>query len=176
MGSLRGGLVALLVTFVGCGLAACGGSAEPAPKVPPPPPPAPEEAADPTWHAAQSRPAAPVEEEPPPPPVEKACAEPEFKEGATVSEAISAVDSCWKFQGIEPDVLAAPLKDPELFKPCKLQSAHKFQLRLAIWDGRVVGADVQSVNLPLKKCIETQVRGLKYAEQLKALNTVEYSF
>jgi hypothetical protein len=94
----------------------------------------------------------------------------------SVNDAIKLVDSCWSFEGVEPDVLAAPLKAQETFAPCKLQDKHKFQVRLAVWDGRVVGADVSSPNKVLEKCVAEQVWKISYETQVKSINTIDYSF
>ena len=158
--------------------AACGGGAEeqPAPKVPPPPISDGEEAADPTWQTeSKPEPTAEPESEPAERPA-RDCPEPEFKQGMSVNDAIAAVDTCWEFVGIEADILAKPLQDPETFKPCKLGPNHHFELRLAIWDGRVVGADVKSPNAKLASCVEKQVRELTYDAKSQAINTVEYKY
>jgi hypothetical protein len=161
---------AVVVLALGCG----GEQKQPA--VPPPPPPQGEEASDPDWDTGDAPPVqdsdAPPEPEPQP---EAEPKEPEFKPGMTVNEAISAVPSHYEYVGIEQEVLAKPLQNLDTFKDCKLTQNDHFKVKLAIWDGRVVGADVNAQ--PAKKeCIDRVARTIEYKEKVKSINTVELSF
>jgi hypothetical protein len=156
------------------GLLACGGEQK-QPEIPPPPPPGAEEAPDPEWDTGDAPPAA--DEEPAPEPSTAATErkEPEFKPGMSVNEAIAAVPSHYEFVGIEQEVLAKPLQNLDTFKECKVTQNDHFKVKLAVWDGKVVGADVTAA--PAKKeCIDRVVRAIEYKEREKSINTVEYAF
>jgi hypothetical protein len=153
---------------------ACGGDQKPA-EVPAPPAPT-EEASDPDWDTGDAPPASDeTDEEPKSAPAETELKEPEFKPGMSVNEAIAAVPSHYEYVQIEQEVLAKPLQNLDTFKACKLTQNDHFSLKLAIWDGRVVGADVKAA--PGKKeCIDGVVRALEYKEKEKSINTVDFSF
>lgn len=159
-------------------IVACGGS-EPEPGVPPPSGGGPEEAPDEGWDTGGRTPAA----EPEPTPDTgsegdpEARKEPEFTEGMSVNDAIAAVPSYYEYVGIEPDVLAKPLVDIETYKECKVGQNSHFTVKVAVWEGRVVGADVVAKGNPsLAQCIDSVVRKLEYKEKVKSINTVEFSF
>jgi hypothetical protein len=158
------------------GLCACGGGtkepdypAESSPR---------EEAADPSWETGDGRGADESEsrrdEEPTKTPGERKA--PTFTEGMSVDEAISAVPEDYEYIGLDQDVLAKPLTQPETYEDCKLKPSDKFKVRLAVWDGRVVGANVTSPNKALAQCIDGVVRKLEYKDRVEAINTVEYSY
>lgn len=153
---------------------ACGASTtepdyptEPAPR---------EEAADPSWETEDrsSRNDEPVPRVQPESSGERK--KPEFTEGMTVDEAIAAVPEDYEYIGLDQDVLAKPLVDIETYKECKVKPSDKFKVRIAVWDGKVVGANVTSPNKALAKCIDEVVRKLEYKDRVEAINTVEYSF
>lgn len=154
---------------------ACGGPAE-EPRVPPPAPPPGEEAADPTWNPdpvsqTVSEEAEPADEAAPP-----QRQEPQFTPGMSVNDAIAAVPSHYDFVGLDAEVLAKPLQDPALYEPCKVTNRSRFTVRLAVWDGRVVGADVKAEDPNLARCIDGLVRQLEYQERALSINTVEFSY
>lgn len=137
----------------------------------------PEEDADPSWDTDESTPAEDPEpeEEPAPSQEEEELKEPEFTEGMSVNDAMSAVPSHYDFVGMDQEYLAKPLIDPATYKECKISEKDHFKVRIAVWDGRVVGADITAP--PSKKdCIERVVRAITYGEQVKSVNTVEYEF
>ncbi|HEU5076116.1 MAG TPA: hypothetical protein VFU02_18110 [Polyangiaceae bacterium] len=103
--------------------------------------------------------------------------EPEFTENMSVSEAIKAVPPNADRLEIEEDRLAEPLADSELYEPCKLGNGH-FKARVAVWNGRAVGVDIETSpkNPQLARCIDQQIRELKWADKVRSLNTVEYSY
>jgi hypothetical protein len=109
-----------------------------------------------------------AEKEPPP--------EPQFEPGMSVSQAINAVPPGIERVNIEPEELARPLADPKLYEPCKLKPSDHFKVRVAIWDGRAVGMDVEAKNQNLAACIRRQIEGITWREKAKSLNTVEYQF
>lgn len=157
------------------GLCACGGGTK-QPEYPAESSPR-EEAADPSWETGEARGAEdgePRSEAEPETPAERKA--PTFTEGMSVDEAISAVPEDYEFIGLDQDVLAKPLTQPETYQDCKLKQSDKFKVRLAVWDGRVVGADVKSPNKALAQCIDGVVRKLEYRDRVEAINTVEYSF
>ncbi len=103
--------------------------------------------------------------------------DPAFTDSMTVDEAISAVPPDADRLNIEQDILAEPLQQSDLYEPCKLGSGH-FKARVAVWQGRAVGVDVetQPKNPRLAKCIDEQIRQVKWSDKVRSLNTVEYSY
>jgi len=108
----------------------------------------------------------------------KEAAEPEFKEGMSVDEAINAVPQGTPRIGIEPEELAAPLKDPKVYEPCKPAASAHWTIRVAIWDGKAVGLDIttQPVNKRLSECIAEEIKKITWKEKAPSLNTVEYAY
>lgn len=100
---------------------------------------------------------------------------PQFRDGMSVDEAIAAVPRHYDFIGIDQEALAKPLQDPETFKPCNAGSQH-FTLRVAVWDGKAVGIDVDTKNEKLKECLVEQVKQIEWTDKEESINTVEYSF
>jgi hypothetical protein len=147
--------------------------------VPPPPEDGPEEAADEGWETGSARTSA-VEDEPESEPTESASEEgpkaPEFTDGMSVNDAIAAVPSHYEYIGIEQEVLAKPLVNVETYKECKVNQSTHFTVRIAVWNGKVVGADVAAKgNKKLEECIDGVVRKLEYKEKVESINTVEFS-
>ena len=148
----------------------CGGSTPPpeeptnsaeAPSEPPP--------------AEEPKPDAEPEEKPAEKPA--AVAEPEFKEGGSVDDAIKAIPQGTARLNIETEELSKPLMDPKLYEPCKLGSAH-FKVKVAVWDGKAVGIDLTTTpnNPKLGDCIKGRIREVTWKDKVKSLNTVEYQF
>lgn len=134
-----------------------------------------EEAADPSWDTGDR---APVEEDEDDA-AQPASAErpkPQFTEGMSVNQAISAVPTHYDYIGIEQEVLAKPLVDIETYKECKVTPNDRFTVKIAVWDGRVVGADVKASTPAKQQCIDRVVRAIEYKERVESINTVEYSF
>lgn len=100
--------------------------------------------------------------------------EPQFPENATVSQAIAAVPQGTERLNIEPDVLGQPLQDPKVYEPCKVGTQH-FKIKVAVWEGKAVGIDVDVKNPKLADCIKQQIRGIEWQDKVKSLNTVEYA-
>jgi hypothetical protein len=157
---------------LGLFLLACGGS-EPPPEVPDAevapieaaPPPAPvEPPAD-----------APPKEEPKPEPAP--VVEPQFTDGMSVEEAIKAVPQGAERANIDQETLGKPLQDFAVYEPCKPGTA-RVKIKIAVWDGKVVGTDVTSTpkNDKLVACIKDRLKTLTWKAHVKSLNTVEYSF
>lgn len=131
-----------------------------------------EAAVPPAVEEEQTEPEEEAEAAPPP------AVEPEFRPGMSVEEAISAVPQSAQRVNIEQEVLAAPLMRMELYEPCKVSGSQKFKLRVAVWDGRAVGIDVSSQpkNEQLDACLRQQIEGVTWADKVKSLNTVEFSY
>jgi hypothetical protein len=167
-------LVQGAIPLVAVALSGCGGSAaEPGY---PDGPPSKEEAADPSWetedpNAQNSEPAEAPEEQP-----TGERKKPEFTEGMTVDAAIAAVPEDYEYIGLDQDVLAKPLAQLDTYQECKVKQSDKFKVRIAVWDGKVVGANVTSHNKVLAQCIDGVVRKLEYKDRVESINTVEYSF
>jgi hypothetical protein len=95
----------------------------------------------------------------------------------SVSEAQAAVPPDADRLNMDQEVLAVPLQDSELYAPCKLGGGH-FTANVAVWDGRVVGLDLetQPKNPSLAKCLSDQIRKVRWRDKVKSLNTVQFSF
>jgi hypothetical protein len=101
-------------------------------------------------------------------------AEPEFKENATVDEAMAAIPKGTPRANIDEETLGEPLQSAALYEPCKVGTQH-FKLRVAIWNGHAVGVDVTAPNKTLESCIDKQVRSVEWRHKARSLNTVDYS-
>jgi hypothetical protein len=125
--------------------------------------------------AEEPKPDAEPEEKPPEKPA--AAAEPEFKEGGSVDDAIKAIPQGTARLNIETEELSKPLMDPKLYEPCKLGSGH-FKVKVAVWDGKAVGIDLTTTpnNPKLGDCIKGRIREVTWKDKVKSLNTVEYQF
>ena len=104
--------------------------------------------------------------------------EPEFKPGMSVNDAINAVPQGLPRVNIDPATLSIPLRDPNVYKPCKLAGNQHFTLKVAVWEGRAVGLDLktQPQNAAVEECIRQQIGQLEWPDPVKSLNTVEYSY
>jgi hypothetical protein len=102
-------------------------------------------------------------------------AEPEFKEGMSVTDAINAVPSGTPRVNIDQDVLGEPLKDPKTWAACKLAPGDHFQVTVAVWNGRAVGVDVEAKSKRVSDCVAQAVRAVTWRDKVKSLNNVEYS-
>jgi hypothetical protein len=152
-------------------LSACGGSTPP-PEEPTntvesptetPPPEEPKPEAESTEEKPAEKPAA--------------VADPEFKEGGSVDDAIKAVPQGTPRLNIETEELSKPLMDEKLYEPCKVGSA-RFKVKVAVWNGKAVGIDLTTTpNSPrLADCIKGRIREVTWKDKVKSLNTVEYQF
>jgi hypothetical protein len=103
---------------------------------------------------------------------------PAFKSGMTVEEAIAAVPSTAQRIHIEEEALAEPLKNPEVYEPCKLKGHQHFTIRVAVWQGKAVGLDITTKpeSAELESCLRTQIEALEWEDKVESLNTVEFSF
>jgi hypothetical protein len=100
--------------------------------------------------------------------------DPVFRDGMSVEEAMTAARGTERLN-IDQDVLGAPLTRPELYEPCKLGPNDHFDLRVAVWEGRAVGIDIDMKNEKAKGCVVQQVKQIRWKDKVKSLNTVEYS-
>lgn len=103
---------------------------------------------------------------------------PSFTPGMSVEQAIAAVPSTAQRIHIEEEALAEPLKDPEVYEPCKLKGHEHFSIRVAVWQGKAVGLDVTTkpANPELESCLRTQIDRLEWKDKVESLNTVEFNF
>ncbi|HSC88293.1 MAG TPA: hypothetical protein VLC09_13515 [Polyangiaceae bacterium] len=159
----------MLLVSTGCWVG-CGGAA-PAPEAPPPEPAPAPEPVEPTPVAEEK-----VEEEPSAR-APASSAEPVFEPGMTVEQAVSAVPKDSQRVNIEQEVLSEPLLQPALYEPCKIRAGQHFKLRIAVWDGKVVGIDVSTTpkSAPVETCLREQLGGIRYKDKAKSLNTVEFA-
>jgi hypothetical protein len=103
---------------------------------------------------------------------------PTFTPGMSVEQAMNAVPSTVQRIHIEEEALAEPLKDPEVYEPCKLKGHEHFSIRVAVWQGKAVGLDVTTkpANPELESCLRTQIDRLEWKDKVESLNTVEFNF
>lgn len=158
-------------------LSACGGEKTP-PKLPPPPSEDPSlQEVDPNWEPEEVGGAQRAEEEPKEPVTGVKETgdgkEPVFTPGMSVDEAVAAVPRHYDFVGIDQDALSKPLEDPQTFGPCN-PGTQRFKVRIAVWQGKAVGVDVETPNAKLKKCLEEQSWKVEWKEKVRSINTVEY--
>jgi hypothetical protein len=102
-------------------------------------------------------------------------AEPEFKDGMTVNDAINAVPQGTTRENIDQETLGEPLKDQKTWASCKLTPADHFKINVAVWNGRAAGVDVDSKNKRVADCVKQAVRAVVWRDKVRSLNTVEYS-
>jgi len=172
---MRGHYSVILVSLVLCG-SACGGSTPP-PEEPSEPTGAALDSPDDIEQTGETADKSGDDGNPSEGSQAKSAAEPEFKEGMSVNDAINAVPPATDRENIEPEVLGKPLQEPKVYEPCKLGGA-RFKLKVAVWDGRAVGIDVSTTpnNPKLAECIKTEVAKVTWPDKVKSLNTVEYQF
>jgi len=103
--------------------------------------------------------------------------EPAFTPDMSVEQAQAAVPVGTERQNIEQEALGRPLQEPGVFDSCKLGSA-KFKVRVAIWNGKAVGIDLETTpkNPALAECLKARVRELSWPDKVRSLNTVEFQF
>ena len=167
-----------IFSFVTALAVACGGSNEPPETVEP----VSDVSADDVEQTASSdSPSGPntdrLDETQQKPAAKPTAADPTFKEGGSVNEAIKAVPQGSDRVNIDQEALSKPLQDPALYEPCKMGAAH-FKMKIAVWEGKAVGIDLTTMpnNPKLSDCLKERVRGVTWQDKVKSLNTVEYQF
>ncbi|MEZ4220175.1 MAG: hypothetical protein R3B13_04535 [Polyangiaceae bacterium] len=105
-------------------------------------------------------------------------AEPEFRDGMSVDEAINAVPQGSERANIDQEALGKPISDMSLYEPCNAKETEHVRMRIAVWDGRAVGIDltVTPKNERLAECVKEQLRKVTWRDKEKSLNTVEFAF
>jgi hypothetical protein len=108
----------------------------------------------------------------------KEIVKPEFKENSSVDEAIKAVPAGAERLNMDQDTLAEPLKDVKVYERCKPRPNDRVKIRVAVWEGKAVGVDVdtQPKNPKLAECVNQQIRELTWKDSVPSLNTIEFSF
>lgn len=98
--------------------------------------------------------------------------DPDFKEGGSVNDAINAVPQGLPRENIEQEVLDKPLLDTSLYAPCKLSPANHFEIKFAVWNGKIVGMDIKSTpkNPKLEACVRDAAMKATWREKTKSLN------
>jgi hypothetical protein len=180
---VRGMRELVAFSFLGLFLQACCScpqSAEAPESVAPPPPvevAAPVDAKPAPEAEAAPAPAPKEEPKPEPKPEKPPAVEPQFTEGMSVADAIKAVPVGSERANIDQETLSTPIKDFDVYEPCKPGAAH-IKMKIAVWDGKAVGLDVTSTpkNDKLVACVKDRLRSLTWKAHVKSLNTVEYSF
>lgn len=99
--------------------------------------------------------------------------EPEFTTGMSVAAAIEAARGTETIN-IDQETLGYPLTQPSLYAPCNVKQGDHFKLRVAVWNGRPVGLDLETKNAALKQCLTEQILDLTWKDKVKSLNIVEY--
>jgi hypothetical protein len=102
-------------------------------------------------------------------------AEPEFKDGMSVDDAINAIPAGTQRVNIDQETLGEPLKEQKTWSSCKLTPADHFKVNVAIWNGHAVGVDVDSKNKRVADCVKQAVRSVVWRDKVRSLNTVEYA-
>ncbi|MGE0323887.1 MAG: hypothetical protein AB7K71_22530 [Polyangiaceae bacterium] len=162
----------LLVLACMVGLGACGSPPEPVTPDPEPvvdepaPAPAPTPEAEPEDSEASAEPEKP------------GAPEPEFKPGMSVNDAVNAVPTGTERMNVDPATLSKPLSEFALYEPCKPSAKQKWTVRVAIWQGKAVGVDIEAKpkNDKFVACVDERIRALEWKDKVPSLNTVEYSF
>jgi hypothetical protein len=115
---------------------------------------------------------------PPPQSAKTQAPDPEFRAGMSVNEAINAVPTGTERVNLDQEALEAPIVRAELYEPCKLTPSQHFKVRVAIWDGRAVGLDIETTpkNDKFAACLREQIESVRWQAKAKSLNTVEYAY
>jgi hypothetical protein len=105
-------------------------------------------------------------------------AEPAFTDGMSVAEAVNAVPQGTERVNIDEETLGLPLRNYELYEPCKPRPSDHFKMKVAVWEGRAVGIDVTATpkNPKLEQCVKDQIKQITWRDKVRSLNTVEYAF
>jgi hypothetical protein len=98
--------------------------------------------------------------------------DPEFKEGGSVEDAINAVPQGLPRENIDQDVLDKPLLDMSRYSACKLGPSHHFEIKFAVWNGRIVGMDIKSTpkSAKLEECVRNAAMKATWRDKSKSLN------
>ncbi|MBN2193065.1 MAG: hypothetical protein JW751_09640 [Polyangiaceae bacterium] len=99
--------------------------------------------------------------------------EPEFAAGMSVQQAIEAAQGTERIN-IDQETLGYPLTQASLYEPCKVTANDHFKLKVAVWNGKAVGIDLDTKNEALKQCLTRQLLDLTWKDKVKSLNVVEY--
>jgi len=106
--------------------------------------------------------------------------EPKWVEGGSVNDAINAVPQGLERENLEQEALDRPLLDPVLYQPCKGGPNQHFQIRFAVWDGKIVGLDISSApkNPSFESCLREVVSRAKWprGDRTRSLNISTVSF
>jgi hypothetical protein len=107
-----------------------------------------------------------------------AAAEPSFKEGMSVNDAINAIPQGLERVNIDQEDLNRPLMDTDFYKSCKLSPAQHFVIKFAIWDGKAVGIDIttQPINKNMEKCLHGLVASYTWKDKVRSLNISTVTF
>lgn len=109
---------------------------------------------------------------------ESSVAEPTFKEGGSVNDAVNAIPQGFERVTIEQEALDLPLLNPEFYKPCKLSPSQHFEIKYAVWDGRAVGLDIKTTpnNKNAETCLRSLVSKNVWRDKVKSLNISTVTF
>ncbi len=106
--------------------------------------------------------------------------EPKWVEGGSVNDAINAVPQGLERENLEQEALDRPLLDPTLYQPCKGGPNQHFQIKFAVWDGKIVGLDISTTpkNPSFESCLREVVSRVKWprGDRTRSLNISTVSF
>ncbi len=104
--------------------------------------------------------------------------DPKFTDGMTVEQAIKAVPQGVERENLEEEVMNKPLLDPSIYAPCKLSPSQHFNLRFALWDGRVVGMDLTTTpkSAKVESCVRDIVTRATWRQKVRSLNISTVTF
>jgi hypothetical protein len=105
-------------------------------------------------------------------------AEPSFKEGMSVNDAINAIPQGLPRVNIDQEDLNRPLMETEFYKSCKLSPSQHFTIKFAVWEGRAVGIDITTTpaNKNMEKCLHGLVAGYTWKDKVRSLNISTVQF
>jgi len=105
-------------------------------------------------------------------------AEPSFKEGMSVNDAINAIPQGLPRVNIDQEDLNRPLMETEFYKSCKLSPSQHFTIKFAVWEGRAVGMDITTTpaNKNMEKCLHGLVAAYTWKDKVRSLNISTVTF
>jgi hypothetical protein len=100
-----------------------------------------------------------------------------FPPNASVDEAINAVPQGLPRVNINDNDLQKPLMEMPRYESCKVPRSTRVSIRVAVYDGAAVGADITSKpkNAKIEQCVAGVVRTMSWPK-VPSLNTMTFNF